>query len=240
MKYFFCVFGVFCFALPYSAFAVVIINEVAWMGTLQSANDEWIELKNTGTENINLKGWVLEAGDGTPLIRLTGTSTAGGFFLLERTDDNSVPGISADQIYTGALGNNGEKLVLKNASGIAVDSIDASGGWPAGDNTTKQTMQRSSSGWVTAIATPKAQNVSAILSKQKPSVVEKEKSLAVVPNKLQSTSTAPLKQPSEDIPKQPTRADTNLYVWLVASVVAGFGIGVTGVFLKKRFANTIN
>jgi hypothetical protein len=83
----------------------VAINEIAWMGRLADANDEWIELHNNTGAPINLSGWTLIAADGTPNITLTGTIPAGGYFILERTDDNSVPGVAADLIYTGALGN---------------------------------------------------------------------------------------------------------------------------------------
>jgi len=37
----------------------IIINEVAWMGTSASANDEWIELKNISGGEIDLTGWQL-------------------------------------------------------------------------------------------------------------------------------------------------------------------------------------
>jgi len=117
----------------------VVVNEIAWMGTLTDANDEWIELHNTTGSAINLAGWTLVAADGTPSIALSGTIPAGGSFLLERTDDNSVPGVAADQIYTGALGNAGEILTLRDAASALQDSVDA---WYAGNNTTKATMQR--------------------------------------------------------------------------------------------------
>ena len=83
----------------------IVINEIAWMGTENSSNDEWIELYNNSEADIDLTGWVLEAADETPSISLEGTITAGGYFLLERTDDSSVTGIAADQIYVGALEN---------------------------------------------------------------------------------------------------------------------------------------
>ena len=69
----------------------VVINEIAWMGTLSSFNDEWIELfNNTGTP-IDLTGWTLNSLDGTPSITIpSGSIDAGGYFLLERTDDTSV------------------------------------------------------------------------------------------------------------------------------------------------------
>jgi len=37
----------------------VIINEVAWAGTAANPDDEWIELRNIGSEPIDLTGWLL-------------------------------------------------------------------------------------------------------------------------------------------------------------------------------------
>ena len=77
---------IFCLFFPFVvqgvSFGNVVINEIAWMGTSESANDEWMELYNTGGEDVSLEGWVLEASDGTPQINLTGSVSAGGFFLL--------------------------------------------------------------------------------------------------------------------------------------------------------------
>ncbi|MBU2633051.1 lamin tail domain-containing protein [Patescibacteria group bacterium] len=165
MKLGFFIFGMFLFPVlasvyPASAVASVVINEVAWMGTANSSSDEWIELYNDGGGDVNLDGWVLYAQDDTPTINLSGMIIAGSFFVLERTDDTSIPDISADLIYTGALLDGGEILILKNNNGNEIDKIDASEGWPAGNKTTKETMQKSGLGWVTAVGTPKAQNVS--------------------------------------------------------------------------------
>ncbi|MSU54848.1 MAG: lamin tail domain-containing protein [Candidatus Staskawiczbacteria bacterium] len=121
---------------------VVVINEIAWMGTASSANDEWMELFNPGDEAISLSGWELESADGTPKILLSASIDAHGFYLLERTSDDSVLGVTADQIYTGALGNAGEHMYLRNASGDVIDEVDSSAEWFSGNNTTKQTMQR--------------------------------------------------------------------------------------------------
>lgn len=149
----------FVLGFPFVAWAGVLINEVAWMGTEVSTADEWIELYNPGEEDINLTGWTLNAQDGSPEIDLEGIIFAGSYYLLERTNDESVPGVSADLIYSGALSNSGEVLILKNSSVTEIDRVDASEGWPAGDNETKQSMQKSGSGWITAQSTPKAQNV---------------------------------------------------------------------------------
>lgn len=152
-------------ALPLATKATepsVQFNEIAWMGTEFSASDEWLELFNNTNEDVDLSDWKIEASDGTPLISLTGIILANDYFLLERTDDETVVGIPADQIYSGALSNTGENLKLINPQGVIIDQIDASlAGWPAGDNETKQTMERTDQGWQTSLnpeGTPKANN----------------------------------------------------------------------------------
>ncbi|MFT5280978.1 MAG: hypothetical protein ACI9AR_000425 [Flavobacteriaceae bacterium] len=152
----------FCFVMffPFISSATVRINEVAWMGSMESANDEWIELYNEGSSSVNIDGWVLEANDGQPHIELSGNISAGGYFLLERTDDDSAPLMSADLIYVGSLGNTGEYLKIVKGDGNAEYTLDSSGGWSAGDNVTKETMQYSSGSWVTDTATPRAANSS--------------------------------------------------------------------------------
>lgn len=132
------------------------------MGTDNSASDEWIELYNNSADDVDLTGWKLEATDGRPTIELEGTIEAGKYFLLERTDDNSVPSVTADLIYSGALGNSGEWLKLFDAENNLIDEINATDGWPAGDNATKQTMERiAENSWANSLkngGTPKAQN----------------------------------------------------------------------------------
>lgn len=151
MKYIFvCLF--FVFALPVQA--AVTINEVAWMGTAGSANDEWVELYNNGTSEVSLDGWTLS--DGMSLeIPLAGSLAGGAYAVLERTDDASAPG-SAFLIYTGALTNTGATLSLYQADGSLGDRIFGGEGWEniGGDNVTKETAQYTSAGWITARATP--------------------------------------------------------------------------------------
>ena len=124
----------------------VIINEVAWAGTTSSLNgDEWIELYNTTNASINITGWTLKAADGTPSITLNGNIPAGGYFLLEKDDDNTVSDILADQVYTGELSNSGETLTLSDAANKVIDTANGNGGgWPAGSSSTYGTMERTS------------------------------------------------------------------------------------------------
>jgi phosphatidylserine/phosphatidylglycerophosphate/cardiolipin synthase-like enzyme len=118
-----------------------VITEIAWMGTTADANDEWIELYNPTNQVIQLDGWTLRASDGTPSIQLSGSISPGDTYLLERTDDTTVPGIAADQIFTGALSNTGEILELVNSSNQISDTISK---WYAGDSASKATMERKS------------------------------------------------------------------------------------------------
>jgi len=120
----------------------VIINEIAWMGDDFSFNNEWIELYNKSGSSLDLNGWILSAKDGTPYINLVGSIPSGRFYLLERTDDETVPNTPADLIYKGALSNSGEFLELYDNSGNLVDFVDCSSGWFAGNNKTKQAMER--------------------------------------------------------------------------------------------------
>ena len=132
-------------AAPQNANALdVVINEVAWAGTNASVYDEWIELYNPGSTPIDLTGWQLtDSGDISHT--LNGTIVAGGYYLLERAED-AVSDISADELYSGDLSNNGsaETIRLLDNSSNLIDSANLAGNsdWPAGDITTKASMER--------------------------------------------------------------------------------------------------
>lgn len=126
----------------------IVINEVAWSGTAASPTDEWIELKNNTSSDIDLTGWTVSWGDpddrkiihfvlGQAKSNTTEVKShvlpARGLLLLERSDDNTVKDVIADVIFTGALRNEGETLELRNANGDLIDTVNQNGGaWPAG------------------------------------------------------------------------------------------------------------
>ena len=120
----------------------VVISEIAWMGTTASSYDEWIELYNNTGSPVDLTGWTLSAADGTPNINLSGSIPADSYFLLERTNDDSVPGVAADQTYSGALGNDGENLVLRDGDSTTIDQVNCSSGWFAGHGDGRVPMVR--------------------------------------------------------------------------------------------------
>jgi len=160
MRYLFLVLGLVF--IPVVTNAEVIFSEIAWMGTEENANNEWIEIYNFGSEMTDLTGWTISDGNSLS-IELSGMMTPHGVFLLERTDDTTVPGIDADIIYTGALTNSGATLTIKDAGGQAVGSPLVGGGdWVniGGNNEYKYTAQLTMTGtWVTGTATPGMPNI---------------------------------------------------------------------------------
>lgn len=118
-----------------ASFQDVIINEVAWAGHSGFTADEWIELYNNTDTDIDLSGWRLYASDGNPDITLSSSIPAGGYYLIERSDDDTVSDIAAD--WTGSFGtglsNTTESLTLIDAEDNIIDTVNADGGaWPAG------------------------------------------------------------------------------------------------------------
>lgn len=152
-----CLVFVLCF-FAVQTHAQIYINEIAWQGYLGDANNEWIELYNAGSTSVNLDGWLVEADDGTPSINLSGlTINSNSFLLLERTDDDSVPGIAGDIFYTGALANTGELLNLKNSDGVVQHSASFFSGWPEVSDV-NQTLSFINNSWTSSVATPKNVN----------------------------------------------------------------------------------
>ncbi len=157
MKYIFFLFVLFS---PTLVWADVIFSEIAWMGTSDSQFEEWIELRNTGSEAVSLSGWKLyKAGGTTLLFSLSGEISGGEYLVVCRTTPSVTTPLSGGCDLSGSFGGSGlnntsEHLVLKNNSGSTVEEVNAGGGWPAGSSSTKETMQKNGSSWITAPGTP--------------------------------------------------------------------------------------
>ena len=106
--------------LPIFADASVMISEVSWMGSVDDANAEWIELYNDG-ESQNVSGWTLVASDGQPSITLEGSIGGHAYALLERTDDDTVAGVR-----NGALANlhDGDIILAHVSSDSVATALD--------------------------------------------------------------------------------------------------------------------
>lgn len=168
-------------ATPTSSFQPqVIINEIAWYGTIADYTADWIELYNPTTSDVDLHGWTLEALDGIPSIDLDGVIKAGGFYLLVHSNTSSfatntptpaatpacrafrtADNVRIDQYFTGDLSSYGEVLYLLKPNGAISDTANRTGGsWPAGSYTNHASMERhavvpdSDTAWYTYAGTP--------------------------------------------------------------------------------------
>ncbi len=155
----------------------VIINEAAWAGTASDkTSHEWIELKNISTSSLNLGGWHLINKSGALKVDFDEDDSiiAGGYFLLERTDDDAVLGITADKMFVNAIKNSDESLKLFDNDCLIADEFRTGDGkdWLAGNSAPDyRTAERagdltwrtySGSGTKGIFGTPKAENSPAI------------------------------------------------------------------------------
>lgn len=129
-----------------SAFAAgldqVVINEVAWAGSPDGANDEWIELYNAGSEEVDLTDWYIEDDGATRYEIASGVIKAHGYFLIEDKEE-VVNNLAADAVIGLSLANTGDSLVLKDSEDNVVDEVNAGGGaWYAGGGDNKESMER--------------------------------------------------------------------------------------------------
>jgi len=119
----------------------LVINEVGWAGTAADSNDEWVELYNPGSLDINLSaGWYLDGtnyyySSGNFDIALSGTIPAGGYFVLAENNKVFQDTTIIDQTDSSlSLLNSYQILELISPSYTEVDTANYSGdyNWPAG------------------------------------------------------------------------------------------------------------
>ena len=130
----------------------VVINEIAWMGTqvegVESKNwwrYEWVELYNNTNQIIDLSNWEIEnAGSSGKTLKISqGEIPPQGYFLICKKELDFCNFISWSLSLNNDYKENG-KLVLKDGEEKIIDQTPEpeNKNWPAGDNETKQTMER--------------------------------------------------------------------------------------------------
>lgn len=128
----------------------ILINEIAWAGTLKSWRDEYIELINKTERAFYLNNWRIEnaAGGKKPLI-LSAKIQAGKIFLItnyDPPDEHTAITVESDYSDSGLSLSNSccGPLVLKNQKGEIIDTVGDGGTYPYGVNSTelKSSMSR--------------------------------------------------------------------------------------------------
>src|SRR6185503_15362106 len=94
------------------------------VGITNSDEFEFLELKNAGTNTLNLSGLVFS---GFNFTFPNGTMlTPGQFFVLVRNPSAFAlkhPGVTINGIYTGRLDNGGEPITLSHPLGATIFSV---------------------------------------------------------------------------------------------------------------------
>ncbi len=116
----------------------LVFSEIAWAGTDASWADEWIEIYNNTTNDVNLIGWSIK---GDFAIELGGVIPAKGYYLLERTDESTVLETSSDMIYTGNISNDRGYFVI-TYNDNTIDILDMNIGWAEGSSSPHLSMER--------------------------------------------------------------------------------------------------
>jgi hypothetical protein len=126
----------------------VVLNEVLANPIGPEPAGEWIELVNDGTEAVDVQGFVLtDAGGDTTLPR--GTVAPGEFALLvghdfdasSATDVRPQAGtliLRVQRVGTDGLSNQGEALVLRDASGVVLSRFPALAAPKAGQSVARR------------------------------------------------------------------------------------------------------
>jgi Lamin Tail Domain len=109
----------------------VVINEVLYdpAGAGTDASSEWVELYNAADATVDLTGWSLAdaaASDTLPELHIS----SHGFAVIAASGSFSEahPGFAGTLVSVGgrignSLGNDGDRLLLRDASGATVDAI---------------------------------------------------------------------------------------------------------------------
>ena len=113
------------------ALSQVVINEIFYDPPENTKLIEFVELHNPGAAAVNLAGWRLE--DGVAFTFPAGaTIPAGGYFVVaqDAPQFQAQFGFAAGGVFVGALSSDGERLQLRNSSGVLVDEVSYGVGFP--------------------------------------------------------------------------------------------------------------
>jgi hypothetical protein len=128
---------------PIRSLAQPVINEILWMGSDSSTTDEWIEIYNPESEEIDLSGWSVwsksAAGEAKRAVLFdTGAVIEPDSYLVIARRSAATSALLSDPDVLSAdlsLLNTGLYLVLRDAGGNIVDEADDGIGAPfAGAN----------------------------------------------------------------------------------------------------------
>lgn len=116
----------------------VVINELMWMGSFNKSDDEWIELRNLSSFEVDISDWKLTKRSGgveVSMLEIPADSAipAGGFFTISRLPQgNSAIKVAPDLIDANVdLADRDLQIKLYDAQGVLIDTADDGNGRPS-------------------------------------------------------------------------------------------------------------
>lgn len=148
-------------AAPFMLNAQAQITEIMYDIEGTDSGREWVEIRNVGSDPIDLTLWKLFEANTNHKITAVGSAEllSGAFAVIADNPDKfkaDNPGFSGPLFDSAfSLSNAGEELSIKNADGTVIDSIiyDTTIGGGGDGNS----LQRSGSMWIAALPTPGSQ-----------------------------------------------------------------------------------
>jgi hypothetical protein len=118
-----------------SVFAQVAINEIHYDPDVKTEPVEFVELYNAGASAVDLSGY--DFAGGIDYTFPSGSAIAAGGYVVVAQDVAAIAskfGVSAYGPFDGKLNNDGEDVVLSDATGAVADTVEYGCGfpWPTG------------------------------------------------------------------------------------------------------------
>jgi len=99
----------------------LVINEVLARPSQVQADCEWVELFNSGSAGVNLRGWRFE---GKPISEISFSLQGEGYFIVARElVDNDSNGISFESVWGDSSGIWGDNSLLENYAAIQLSMV---------------------------------------------------------------------------------------------------------------------
>ena len=119
--------------LSSQANAQIVINEILYNIPSTGENEEFIELYNAGSTPVDMTNYTLQ--ESAVVYTFGNTTLNGGDYFVVARDSAAFQtsfGFAADAEGSISLSNSGEDIMIYNASGVLVDSVDyeTSTPWP--------------------------------------------------------------------------------------------------------------
>lgn len=115
--------------LPATAFAQVVITDVMCNPVGSDADGEWVKIKNTGTENVDITGWKFNDGS-NHILNVPPDNGGTGDMVLDVDEEvmlankaDKVSGVGTIIDTVMSLSNSGDTLKLIDADGTEVNTV---------------------------------------------------------------------------------------------------------------------